>query len=62
MISLLLNINAVNNLVIRKIYTGGAEGYVRIWRTDLGDTQEPDVATEGQDGINSISTSVGVVR
>lgn len=45
-------------LCFRKLYTGGEEGYVRIWRSDLGSEQEPDVATEGEDAITSISTSV----
>jgi hypothetical protein len=31
---------------------------VRIWRSDLGSEQEPDVALEGEDAITSIATSV----
>ncbi|KAF8588697.1 hypothetical protein K439DRAFT_1651834 [Ramaria rubella] len=40
-----------------KLYTGGEEGYVRIWRPDLGSVQEPDVAVEGDDAITSVATS-----
>lgn len=31
---------------------------MRIWRSDLGSEQEPDVALEGEDAITSIATSV----
>ncbi|KAF8520383.1 hypothetical protein BU17DRAFT_88972 [Hysterangium stoloniferum] len=40
-----------------KIYTGGEEGYVRIWKSALGSVQEPDVAVEGEEGITTIATS-----
>ncbi|KIJ49698.1 hypothetical protein M422DRAFT_59357 [Sphaerobolus stellatus SS14] len=40
-----------------RIYTGGEEGFVRIWQTELGGDQEPDLATEGEDAITCVASS-----
>ncbi|KAI0930326.1 hypothetical protein AcW1_009052 [Taiwanofungus camphoratus] len=38
-----------------RVYTGGADTLVRIWRTDLGADQEPDAAVEASEGITSVA-------
>lgn len=44
----------------RRVYTGGADTLVRIWRTDLGADQEPDAAVEASEGITSVAAGVSV--
>ncbi|OBZ68085.1 Minichromosome loss protein 1 [Grifola frondosa] len=39
-----------------RVYTGGTDALVRIWRTDLGADQEPDVAIEAVEGISTLAT------
>lgn len=38
-------------------YTGGSDTLVRIWRTDKGADQEPEVATDASEGVTSLSAS-----
>ncbi|CAL1707133.1 unnamed protein product [Somion occarium] len=38
-----------------RIYTGGSDSLVRIWKTNLGAEQEPDVAIEAMDGITTVA-------
>ena len=40
------------------MYTGGRDSLVRIWETDGGADQEPDVALEAEDAITSLTSSV----
>jgi chromosome transmission fidelity protein 4 len=41
-------------------YTGGSDTLVRIWRTDQGADQEPEISTDASEGITSLSASKGV--
>ncbi|KAH7914143.1 hypothetical protein BJ138DRAFT_479545 [Hygrophoropsis aurantiaca] len=38
-------------------YTGGSDSLVRVWHTDEGTDQEPDIATEANEGVTSISVA-----
>jgi chromosome transmission fidelity protein 4 len=41
-------------------YTGGAaDTLVRVWRTDQGADQEPEISTDAMEGITSLSASKG---
>ncbi|CCM06867.1 uncharacterized protein FIBRA_09175 [Fibroporia radiculosa] len=39
-----------------RVYTGGTDALVRIWRTELGADQEPDAALEAVEGITCLAT------
>lgn len=39
-----------------RVYTGGTDSLVRLWRADLGADQEPDVAVEAAEAITSLAT------
>lgn len=42
-------------------YTGGgADTLVRVWRTDEGADQEPDISADAAEGITSLTASKGV--
>ena len=45
---------------LRKIYTGGKDSLVRVWKTSIGADQEPDMVEVGddQEAVTSIATSV----
>lgn len=45
-----------------RVYTGGTDSLVRLWRADLGADQEPDVAVEAAEAITSLATGVCVER
>ncbi|KAJ3551325.1 hypothetical protein NM688_g4769 [Phlebia brevispora] len=38
-----------------RIYTGGSDALVRIWRTDLGTDQEPDIALDACEAVTSVA-------
>ncbi|KAI0727995.1 hypothetical protein C8Q72DRAFT_974843 [Fomitopsis betulina] len=38
-----------------RVYTGGVDSLVRIWRTDLGSEQEPDAAVEANEGVTCLA-------
>lgn len=38
--------------------TGGADSLIRIWRTDKGETQEPDTVLDADDAITAIAVYV----
>ncbi|KAH9935365.1 uncharacterized protein B0H18DRAFT_975539 [Fomitopsis serialis] len=38
-----------------RVYTGGTDSIVRIWRTDLGTDQEPDAAVEANEAITCLA-------
>ncbi|TCD67448.1 hypothetical protein EIP91_012365 [Steccherinum ochraceum] len=38
------------------LYTGGSDSLVRIWKTDLGADEEPDIAVDAAEGITSLCT------
>ncbi|EMD37802.1 hypothetical protein CERSUDRAFT_114458 [Gelatoporia subvermispora B] len=40
-----------------RVYTGGSDSLVRIFRTDKGSDQEPDVALDAAEGITALATS-----
>ncbi|KZT00847.1 WD40 repeat-like protein [Laetiporus sulphureus 93-53] len=42
-----------------RVYTGGIDSLVRIWRTDLGANQEPDAAIDAAEGITALTTGRG---
>ncbi|KAK7692601.1 hypothetical protein QCA50_004233 [Cerrena zonata] len=42
-----------------RIYTGGSDSLVRIWKTNLGADQEPDSAVEAMEAITSVTTGNG---
>lgn len=44
--------------VCRHAYTGGSEGLVRLWSMKEGDSEEPEVATEGNEGITCLAAGV----
>ncbi|KAH7923714.1 WD40 repeat-like protein [Leucogyrophana mollusca] len=38
-------------------YTGGSDSLVRIWHTDEGEDQEPDIATEANEGVTTVTAA-----
>ncbi|OCH95073.1 hypothetical protein OBBRIDRAFT_641181 [Obba rivulosa] len=40
-----------------RVYTGGLDSLVRIFRTDRGSDQEPDIALDAAEGITALATS-----
>jgi chromosome transmission fidelity protein 4 len=39
-------------------YTGGSDTLVRVWRTDEGADQEPEISTDATEGVTSLSASM----
>lgn len=42
----------------RHLYTGGSDSLVRIWRTDKGTDQEPDIALDACEAVTSVDVGV----
>ncbi|KAH8083763.1 hypothetical protein BXZ70DRAFT_1073548 [Cristinia sonorae] len=38
-----------------RIYTGGSDSLVRIWKTDLGTDEEPDLSVDAAEGITTLA-------